>query len=75
MTTPQIVFMNKATGNIKICRTELEGELLGKEWTRIEFMKNANGDRVMRFKFDQFTIDVLPNGEQEVVGDGDTGTK
>lgn len=71
----QIVFMHKESGNIKICRTVLEGQLLGDEWTQIQFTKNQAGERVMRFRFDQFTIDILPNGEREVVDDGNGKTE
>lgn len=77
---PQIVFMHQPTGNIKICRTVLEGQLLGKEWSQIQFTKNQAGERVMRFTVDdehgnRATIDVLPNGEREVVDDGNGQTK
>lgn len=77
---PQIVFMHKATGNIKICRTELEGALLGKEWSRVQFTKNEKGERVMRFTVDDkhgntVTMDVQPNGEREVVANGNGKTK
>ena len=69
---PQIVFMHKPTGNIKICRTVLEGALLGKEWSQIQFTKNDKGELVMRFTVDDehgntATIDVQPNGKREVV--------
>lgn len=75
MKKPKIVFMHKETGDIKICRTELEGQLLGKEWTRIQFTKNEKGERVMRVNFGSFTMDVLPNGVQEVVDNGNQGSK
>lgn len=72
--------MHKATGNIKICRTKLEGQLLGKDWSQIQFTKNEKGERVMRFTVDDehgntATIDVQPNGEREVVSDGNRQTK
>lgn len=75
MAKPQIVFMHQKTGNIKICRTVLEGQLLGKEWSQVKFVKNDKGERVMRFTVDDerggtLTIDVQPNGVREVVTDG-----
>lgn len=77
---PQIVFMHKATGNIKICRTVLEGQLLGSEWSQIQFVKNDKGERVMRFTVDdehgnKLTIDVQPNGVREVVTNGNGQTE
>jgi hypothetical protein len=75
MSKKQIVFMHKTSGEIKICRTVLEGQLLGDEWTQIQFTKNDKGERVMRFKFDKFTVDILPNGTREVVSDGNGSTK
>lgn len=62
--------MHKDTGNIKICRTELEGQLLGKDWSKIQFIKNEKGQPVTRFTFDHFTIDIQPNGEREVTQHG-----
>lgn len=72
--------MHKATGNIKICRTVLEGALLGKEWSQIQFIKNEKGERVMRFTVDDerggvLTIDVQPNGVREVVDNGNGQAK
>lgn len=72
---PQIVFMHKPTGNIRVCRTVLEGALLGDEWSQIQFTKNEKGERIMRFTVDdkhgnKLTIDVQPNGEREVVTNG-----
>lgn len=66
MPKKQIVYMHKGSGNIKICRTELQGQLLGKDWAKVEFTKNSKGEPVTRFKFDQFTIDISPAGEREV---------
>lgn len=72
--------MHKKTGNIKICRTVLEGALLGKEWSQIQFVKNSKGERVMRFTVDDdkghaLTIDVQPNGVREVVESGNGQAK
>lgn len=80
MPKKQIVFMHKPTGNIKIVRTVLEGQLLGKEWSQIQFVANEKGERVMRFTVDDehghtLTIDVQPNGTREVVSNGNPNAK
>lgn len=75
MTKPKIIYMHKTSGDIKICRTDKEGQALGADWTKIQFVKNDKGERVMRFKFDGLTIDVQPNGTREVVDDGNGNTK
>ena len=67
----QIVYMHKTTGDLKICRTELEGQMLGKEWVKIQWTKNAKGEPVMRVNFGAFTMDISENGERTVTnGDG-----
>lgn len=80
MAKKQIVFMHKATGNIRICRTLLEGQLLGSEWSQVQFVKNQEGENVMRFTVDDehgntATIDVQPNGTREVTANGKRLTK
>lgn len=74
MPKKKIIFMHKETGDIKFVRTKLEGQLLGKDWSQIEFTTNSKGERVMRFKFDHFTIDVQPNGEREVTRQDGNGS-
>lgn len=73
MAKKQIVFMNKITGNIKVCRTKLEGQILGKDWVQIEFVKNDKGEPVMRVNFGPFIVDILENGEREVTPNGGNG--
>lgn len=69
MAKKQIIYMHKTSGDIKFVRTDLEGQLLGKDWTKIQFTKNAKGENVMRVNFGKFTMDILPNGTREVVED------
>lgn len=59
------IYMHKPTGNI-MTATKSQAKKLGDEWLPIEFTKNEQGEPVMRFKFDQFTVDVSPTGEREV---------
>lgn len=74
MAKKQIVYMHKTSGDIKICRTELEGQLLGKEWAKIQFVKNDKGQAVMRVNFGAFTMDVSETGERTVSnGDKNAG--
>lgn len=75
MAKKQIIFMHKETGDIKICRTKLEGQMLGKDWTQIQFTKNQKGENVMRVNFGNFTMDILPNGVREVIDDGNGTAK
>jgi hypothetical protein len=75
MAKKQIIYMHKVSGDIKICRTDLEGQLLGDDWTKILFIKNQDGVNVMRVKFGTFTMDILPNGTREVIDDGNGTAK
>lgn len=61
MAKKQIVFMNKHNGDIKIVRTKLEGQLLGKDWTQIQWVKNSEGKPVMRVDFGDFVTDISEN--------------
>lgn len=72
MAKAQQIYMHKATGNIRFTNKS-DGKKLGDEWTKVEFVTNKDGERVMRFKFDNFTIDVQPNGTREVVADNGNG--
>lgn len=75
MPKKKIIFMHKETGDIKFCRTKLEGQLLGKQWSQMQFVKNEKGEDVMRVNFGTFTMDVSPNGTREVVTNGNGNTK
>lgn len=55
--------------------TKSQAKKLGNDWERIQFTKNQEGERVMRFKFTApdgtiATVDVQENGEKEVTVDG-----
>lgn len=68
------IYMHKETGNIKFVNSHREGAQLGSEWSQIEFTKNEKGEEIMRFRFDEFTVDIQPNGEREVVSHGNGST-
>ena len=58
----------------------MEGLKLGDEWSPVRFVKNEKGETVMRFTIDDehgntATIDVQPNGQREVVDDGNAKAK
>lgn len=68
------VYMHQPTGNI-LRLTKKQAAKLNKEWSEVQFVKNEKGDNVMRFTFEHekgvtATVDVLPNGKQEVVLNG-----
>lgn len=73
MAKKHIIYMHKKSGDIKFVRTSLEGKLLGKAWTRVQFTKNSKGENVMRVDFGQFTMDISANGTREVVKDDGNG--
>ena len=55
--------------------TEKQAQRLDKkEWSEVKFIKNEEGERVMRFTFEDrgvtATVDVQPNGEKVVTVNG-----
>jgi len=69
MTKKTHLYFHKPTGNITTA-TKKQAAILGDEWEQIQFVKNQEGERVMRFKFNGVTVDVQENNPQEVVSDG-----
>lgn len=60
------LYFNKKTGDI-MHATELQASLLGSQWEKVLFIKNAKGESVMRFNFDNAIVDVT---ESEGVENG-----
>ena len=71
MTNKTQLYFHKPTGNITTA-TKKQAAKLGEEWERIEFVKNQEGEQVMRFRFNGVTVDVQENGTQEVAIDGNS---
>lgn len=67
------VYMHQPTGNI-MRLTKKQAQRLNSDWSEVQFVKNEQGERVMRFTFEQdgvtATVDVQPNGEKEVTING-----
>lgn len=67
------VYMHQPTGSI-MRLTKKQAQRLNSDWSEVQFVKNEQGERVMRFTFEQdgvtATVDVQPNGEKEVTING-----
>jgi len=69
------LYFHQPTGNICYA-TKAQARKLSDDWHKVDFVENQEGERVMRFGFVDdrgitITVDVQPNGEQEVASDGD----
>ena len=68
------LYFHKPTGNITTA-TKKQAEKLGEDWQELEFTKNQEGERVMRFRFNCVTVDLQENNTQDVVSDRIGNTK
>ncbi len=68
------IYFHKITGDI--CHvSKSKAKKLGAAWQKLEFGKDENGTPRMRFQFDGATVDVIENGQREVITDGNGSTK
>ena len=62
MTKRKYLYFNEKTGDIKQA-TKSQAKFMPADWCRIEFVKNEKGKDVMRFKFNNATVDIAEREE------------
>lgn len=71
---PQI-YVNRFTGDMKNLRKS-EAKKLSEDWSKAEAVNDADGKRIgMRIQLNGATVDILENGEREVVPNVNTDSK
>lgn len=68
------LYFHKTSGSI-VSATKSQAKKLPDEYQQIEFIKNQEGVRVMRFRFNGATVDVSEMPEQEVTPDVNTNAE
>lgn len=60
MAVKKIPYLNKYTGEVLI-GTKSSAKKLNEDWSKVEFVKNDKGEKVMRLHLDGATVDVSEN--------------
>lgn len=68
------VYVNRFNGDVKYLNKS-EARKLSEDWSRTEQIVSKDGERGMRVKLENATVDILENGKQEVVTDGNADSK
>ena len=63
------VYVNRFTGDVKVV-TKSQAKKLSEDYSPTEQIVNKDGERGMRIKLENATVDILENGKQEVTPDG-----
>lgn len=64
------LYVHETTGDVVSVANKSQERRLPSEYKKVEFTKNDEGTPVMRLRLKNATVDVLDNGEREVVVDG-----
>lgn len=65
-----ILYINELTGKIVSVKNEIQAAMLPKQYSRVEFTKNSDGESVVRMKIrasnglGSATVDILSNNEK-----------
>lgn len=68
-----IPYINRFNGDVKIV-TKSQSRNLSEDYSKVEFIKNEKGERVMRLQLANATVDVLESETKEVI-DGEPITE
>jgi hypothetical protein len=68
MATKKVAYVNRFTGEVKIT-TRGGGKHLNEDWGKVQFVKNQEGEPVMRIELEGATADISAVETQEVEPD------
>lgn len=74
MAVKKRAYVQRFTGEVAILSKQ-QAKKLNEDWSRVEFVENEQGVRVMRIQLAGATVDVSENGKQEVEPDGNGDSK